>query len=185
MGKRSGKPPVPFAGISLLSGKIGATASDGLNTRVVNYTEHMRQNSTLKSISEAVAAPAGTFDSCAVIETRITTSAEDLGGGPEVEREHAYYAGVKRVWYAPGVGLVRLRYQHRNGRETDIQLIDYELAEASPAYLPLAPGNRWRYRWTDPDSGTLFEDTLRVAIRDGQRWYIAFVTRATACHPAG
>ena len=173
----------PFAGVDLLSGKNGAASTDGVNTRVAHYGEHMRENSRLQSSRETVVVPAGSFDHCAQLETQIVTSAERHGRGPEVERverEHAYYAGVKTAWYAPGVGLVRLLYQHHNGRQTAIELIGYELAQASDAYLPLALDNRWRYRWTDPESGTRFEETLRVAVRNGPQWHLAFVTRATA-----
>ena len=51
---------------------------------------------------------------------------------------------------------------------------------ANSAYLPLSIDNRWRYRWADSASGTEFEDALRIAARNLQKWHIAFVTRATA-----
>jgi RNA polymerase sigma-70 factor, ECF subfamily len=171
---------VPFNGISLLSAEIGSTSSDGLNTQIAGQIQHIRLNSTLRSRSETIEVPAGRFADCALIETQAFTSAEDLQLGPDLEQIRDYYAGVKEIWYAPGVGLVRLHYQHRNGRETDIQLIAYQVADANSAYLPLTIDNRWRYRWTDSASGTEFEDALRVATHDPQKWHIAFVTCATA-----
>jgi hypothetical protein len=80
---------------------------------------------------------------------------------------------------------VRLVYRHRNGYLTEMQLVEYQISEPSDAYLPLALGNRWRYRWTDPESGTAFEESLRVASHIGKDWNIAFVTRAESSqsHP--
>lgn len=76
--------------------------------------------------------------------------------------------------------MVRLLYQHKNGRVTDIQLVEHQVKEPGEDYLPMALGNRWRYRWKDEESGRVFEDLLVVASQKGNRWYIAFVTRATA-----
>ena len=171
---------VPFNGISLLSAEIGTTSSDGLNTKLAGQSQHIRLNSTLQSRSETVAAPTGRFTDCILIETQVSTSEEDHQLGPELEQIRAYYAGVKKIWYAPGVGLVRLLYQHCNGRNTDIQLVGCKIKEASDDYLPLALDNRWRYRWVDSESETLYEDSLRVAAHDTQKWHISFVTRATA-----
>jgi|GEM_PF-1508074 len=173
----------PFACIDLLPEEIGATSSDGLNIRLAGQHQHMRLNGTLASRSETVEVPAGAFADCALIETDISTSAEDHQLGTELEQIRDYYAGTKKIWYAPGVGLVRLHYQHRNGRETDIQLTSYQVADSDSAYLPLSIDNRWRYRWTDAASGTEFEDALRIATRDAQKWHIAFVTRATVPSP--
>lgn len=88
----------PFAGIDLLSGQSGAASTDGVNTQVAHYSEHMRENSCLQSSRETVVVPAGSFDPCAQLETQIVASAERHGHSPEVEWEHAYYAGVKTAW---------------------------------------------------------------------------------------
>jgi len=173
----------PFACIDLLPDEVGANSSDGLNIRLAGQHQHMRLNGTLAGKSETVELPAGTFSDCALIELNISTSAEDHQRGAELEQLRDYYAGTKKIWYAPGVGLVRLLYRHRNGLETDIRLVDYQVADSDNAYLPLAIDNRWRYRWTDSASGTEFEDALRVAARDADDWHIAFVTRATAVVP--
>ena len=131
------------------------------------------------SKEERVKIPAGEFSKCALIETTISASDEDRKLGPELERVRGYYAGVKKRWFAPGVGLVRLLYQHKNGYATDIQLVKYEIAEPSEDYFPLALDNRWRYKWVDQKSETVFEDSLRVASHKEGRWRIAFVTRTT------
>ena len=171
----------PFSGVELLADRVGTSVTDFDNVSVLRgFKESMRMVSTLASKGEKVGVPAGTFDGCALIETVISTSREDRQLGAELERLRGYYAGTKRVWFAPGVGVVRLLYRHENGRETDIQLVAYEIPESGEGYLPLAIGNRWRYRWTDPESGTAFEDSLRVASHKEGQWHIAFVTRAMA-----
>ena len=170
----------PFNGIELLADDVGSSATDFLNTSIVSgFCESMRMVSTLVGKEESVAVDAGAFDGCALIETVISTSGEDRHLGEELERGRKYYAGKKKVWFAPGVGMVRLLYQHENGRETDIQLVSYDIPDGEIDYLPLAIGNRWRYRWTDPETGTLFEDSLRMASHRTGQWNIAFVTRAT------
>jgi RNA polymerase sigma-70 factor (ECF subfamily) len=171
----------PFSGVGLLSDKVGSSSTDWCNISVLkNACESMRMISSLVNKEEKVKVPAGEFSKCALIETRVSASDEDRKFGPELEHIRGYYAGVKKAWFAPGVGLVRLLYQHKNGYSTDIQLVEYEIAELSEDYFPLALNNRWRYRWVDQKSGTVFEDSLRVASRKEGQWNIAFVTRATA-----
>ena len=174
----------PFSGAELLSQEVGSSLYDGWNIGIaVNGSvtgDHMKVGSVLVSKDERVEVPAGEFEGCALIETTISASGEEKELVPEIERIRGYYAGVKRAWFAPGVGLVRLLYQHKNGRVTDIQLVEHQVKEPGEDYLPMALGNRWRYRWKDEESGRVFEDLLVVASQKGNRWYIAFVTRATA-----
>jgi hypothetical protein len=171
----------PFSGIELLGDAVSATSTDTLNTGVIkSFCESMRMLNTLTSKEEKVEVPAGVFSGCALIETTISTSGEDRQLGPELERIRDYYAGAIKKWFAPGVGLVRLLYEHRNGYVTDIQLVEYQIVEPCGGYFPLSLNNRWRYRWTDQESGTTFEDSLRVASHRGKKWEIAFVTRARA-----
>jgi hypothetical protein len=85
---------------------------------------------------------------------------------------------LRTTWFAPGIGLVRLLYRHGNGYETDIRLVDCEITGAREEFFPLTLGNRWRYRWVDPESGALFEELLSLAAHEGEKWYFATVTRA-------
>ncbi len=170
----------PFMGIKLLSEKVDHSCTDFINTGVPGLTsgEHMRTTSTLVSKTESVTVPAGEFSGCALIETVVSTSDEAKPDESERSFYQGYWAGTCRAWFAPGVGLVRFLYQHRNGHETDIQLMEYTLAEPSSDYLPLALNNRWRYRWVDAQTNVVFEDALRVATHGGKEWHIAFVTCA-------
>ena len=123
---------------------------------------------------------AGRFEGCRLVEVIVAASEE----WDTVEEKRAYYrryfAGTVRLWFAPGVGCIRLQYQHRNGLTTEIELVEYALTEPSGEYLPLALGNRWRYRWIDPGSGTRFEDTVFVAAHQEETWCLGFVTAAWA-----
>lgn len=169
----------PFDGIGLLGREVGASCTDVHNTGLGGVCESMRTKNVVKSDSETVEVAAGQFSGCVLIETVISTSAE---GRPLKEDllqgARGYFAGVKKAWFAPGVGLVKLRYRHRNGYETYGELLEYETTQGSTDYLPLALDNRWRYAWTDQESGTCFEDRLRVASHRADRWNLAFVTRA-------
>jgi hypothetical protein len=175
----------PFDGIGLLNRPVGESCTDWHNTGIGGVCESMRTTSTLKSSTETVRVAAGCFSDCVLIETTVSTSREDRKLGPETEMARGYYAGVKEAWFAPGVGLVRLRYRHHNGSTTDVELAGYRVPEARRAYLPLGLDHRWRYCWTDPTSGTRFEDRLRVASHGEGRWDIAFVTCAETADPQG
>ena len=171
----------PFDGTELLGREVGESCTDWHNTGLGGICESMRVTSTLKGKEEEVEVPAGRFCGCAQIETVISTSAEGRPLDEEhLEQARGYYAGVKETWFAPGIGVVKLRYAHQNGHETSVELVEYQIAEEGESYLPLALGNRWRYCWTDRESGTRFEDLLRMAAHREGQWNIAFVTRAQA-----
>ncbi|MFC1525804.1 hypothetical protein ACFL6X_03215 [Candidatus Latescibacterota bacterium] len=176
----------PFDGLALLASEVGQSSKGGHNTGLGDICETMRLTSTLKSRQEEAEAASGRFDACALVETVISTSEE---GRPvaceELEMARGYFAGTKQVWFAPGVGVVRLEYRHANGFTTVAELVDYTVEEPTDAYLPMALDNRWRYRWQDQESGVHFEDVLRVAAhRDGQ-WELAFVTSAAPAAVTG
>ena len=172
----------PLDGIQLLRKDVGdsITGANGASAIQGKLTEVMKVTSTLASKCESTEVSAGRYSGCALIETTISASSEDRGLGAEVERLRGYYAGVKKVWFAPGVGVVRLVYQHGNGCETNIQLTDCVLSQAGGGYLPLALDNRWRYEWREPDSQRQIQDLWRVASRTESEWSIAFVTRTTS-----
>ncbi len=170
---------VPFGGIELLRDDVGSSCTDVSNTGSLWGHESMRTASMLISKSEAITVPAGEFSECAFIETHVITSDESREGGAGRDAYVGYWAGNKQTWFAPGIGLVRMLRQHKNGYVTDIQLVEYEITESTEDFFPLALDNRWRYKWVDQKTGTIFEESLRVAAHKKGRWSIAFVTRAT------
>lgn len=174
----------PLMGIDLLDGEAGQSRTGGLSTSLASrpgYCESMRCTATLESVDDEVEVPAGAFAGCARIGVTISTSSEERPVGEQaIEEELGYHAGTKKVWYAPGVGLVKLTYRHQNGSTTEVELLEYELAQGDDSWMPLAIDNRWRYGWTEAAGDTRFEDLLRVAAHRNGQWSIAFVTRTKA-----
>jgi len=172
----------PLMGMDLLAGETGQSRTDWLNTSLASrpeYCESMRVTATLESVDDEVEVSAGTFAGCARIGVAISTSSEERPVEEQaIEEELGYYAGTKQVWYAPGVGLVKLTYGHQNGSTTEVELMEYEVAEETSDWMPMAIGNRWWYGWTEAVGSTRFEDLLRVAAHRDGRWSIGFVTRA-------
>ncbi len=74
--------------------------------------------------------------------------------------------GVRYLWFAKGVGIVKMRYEHSNGIITEAELVEYYVPEKSEDYLPLTLGTRWKYKWkNDLYKHPMFE-TIEV-VRSG------------------
>ncbi|MFA6107928.1 MAG: sigma-70 family RNA polymerase sigma factor [Candidatus Latescibacterota bacterium] len=178
----------PLSGSELLAGSVGATRTDwhtyGVGIGVRSLAESLRATSTLVSKEDEVTVAAGQFARCALIETVVCVSTEPRPMDPEqLAQARGYLAGTKHAWFAPGIGLVRLRYAHHSGQITEVELTHLQMAGGDGGYLGLALGNRWGYRWTDAATGTVFEDRLRVAAHRTGQWHLAFVTRARMPQP--
>ena len=90
---------------------------------------------------ETVAGPAGTFHNAIKLKTLISGTQDKSDEG------NAFVNGTRYLWFAKGVGPVRLRYEHASGMVTEAVLLSYEVSEAPDDYFPLATGNRWTYAW--------------------------------------
>lgn len=90
---------------------------------------------------ETVEVPAGTFPRSLKHKTIITNTQADSEAGS------TFVNGTRYLWFARGVGLVRMRYKHSNGLTTEAVLLSYKVSSVSDDYLPLEPGNRWTYGW--------------------------------------
>ena len=77
---------------------------------------------------EKVEVAAGTFTDCLKHKTIFTN--------PE---------GTRYLWFAKGVGVVKMRYEHSNGVTTEAELLDYNVPRGEE-YLPLQYGNMWTYK---------------------------------------
>ena len=152
-----------FAGAELLTRNVGDTCADTNNTGRPWGTDTTVATSALTRRSGATETPAGAFGDCAVIET---VSRLD-GGNPtehaDRERIQGYTAYTKRAWFAPGVGVVRVRHEHGNGRVSDMELVSHAGDPGSHLYVPLAVGNRWEYRVVDEATGTVYDRAVQVA----------------------
>ena len=147
--------------------------------------ETYQTRSTVVTLDASASVPAGSFRRCLLVESSIATSRED-DRFHQAERERArdYFAGTRRAWFAPGIGLVRLRYAHANGEVTDVQLTEYEVKRGGRQYAPCAVDNWWRYQWRDPARGTQFEETRKVVVRENDRVLVAYAVSVVPRTPA-
>ena len=93
---------------------------------------------------EAVAVFAGTFSDCLRHKT-VFTGAEVEDTNPELRG--ALANGTRYLWFAKGIGLVKMRYEHSNGVATEAELIKYEIPLQTEEYFPIQIGTQWTYRW--------------------------------------
>ena len=93
---------------------------------------------------ETVETATGTFSSCLKHATVFTDAdAEDA----DAELRNVFVNGTRYLWFAKGVGLVRMRYEHSNGIVTEAELLEYEIPVEIREYLPVQIGNMWTYKW--------------------------------------
>ncbi len=104
---------------------------------------HVQTKSRLEGY-ESVKVSAGTFSDCLKHKTVFTDAdVKDT----KAELRNALLNGTRYLWFAEGVGLVKLRYEHSNGVVTEAELLEYKTPVEDPEYLPLQIGNVWTYKW--------------------------------------
>ena len=93
---------------------------------------------------ESVEVSAGAFSDCLKHKTVFTDAdVKDT----KAELRNALLNGTRYLWFAEGVGLVKLRYEHSNGVVTEAELLEYKIPAENREYLPLQIGNLWTYKW--------------------------------------
>ena len=93
---------------------------------------------------ERVKVSAGSFPSCLKHKTVFTDADVE---GPDAEQGNAYLNGTRYLWFAKGVGLVKMRYEHANGVVTEAELLQCETPLADEEYFPSQIGTQWTYKW--------------------------------------
>jgi len=88
----------------------------------------------------SVKVEAGFFPDCVRHTTIITNTQKSA-------RENDFVNGKRMLWFAPGVGLVKMDYHHADGTHTTAQLVQYSLLADSQDLWPLSLANEWKYRW--------------------------------------
>ncbi len=102
-----------------------------------------RATTTLEN-HETVEVSGGTFSGCLKHKTVFTdANVEDTNA----ELRTALVNGTRYLWFAKGVGLVKMRYEHSNGDVTEAELIKYKIPLQSEEYLPAQIGTQWTYKW--------------------------------------
>ena len=94
---------------------------------------------------ETVNVSAGTFPTCLKHKTIFTNAnVEDS----DAELRSALVNGTRYLWFAKGVGLVKMRYEHSNGVATEAELLKYETpVQSNGEYFPIQIGTQWTYKW--------------------------------------
>ena len=96
---------------------------------------------------ETVSVSAGTFSVCLKHKTVFTDADVEIVENADAELRDALVNGTRYLWFAKGVGLVKMRYEHSNGVVTEAELIKYEIPLQEKAYLPAQIGTQWTYKW--------------------------------------
>ena len=96
---------------------------------------------------ETVSVSAGTFSTCLKHKTVFTDADVEIVEDADAELRDALVNGTRYLWFAKGVGLVKMRYEHSNGVVTEAELIKYEIPLQDAAYLPTQIGTQWTYKW--------------------------------------
>lgn len=107
---------------------------------------------------ETITVPAGTFKCMPHVTTIMGASKRE----PEYNR---MINGQRTLWFAPGVGLVKMRYEHSNGKVTQAELINQTGDLTSDSLFPLDPGLQWVYRWSNEYYHEPVIETIRVPAR--------------------
>jgi RNA polymerase sigma factor (sigma-70 family) len=130
----------------------------------------------VEAADETVNVPAGKFNHCAHLKltTQLRTANE---GSPKSDaifnRKKGFREGRKSMWFAPGVGIVKVEHHHANGKRTIVDLVSFHLTDLSDSYFPLAIGNQWRYEWRNEHGDLLFKEQERVICEQHDEFYLA------------
>ena len=123
-------------------------------------------NSTDKTTLEGyeeVEIALGTFPAC--LKHKTVLAGAHIGS----KLEKALVNGTRYLWFAKGVGLVKVRYEHSNGIVTEAELIGYKISGESEAYFPLNIGSTWVYKWKNDYYNEVFIETAHIDINHNTR----------------
>ena len=108
--------------------------------------------------------PLGAFEDCLKHKSHFTGATADPDATADTLERIALINGTRYLWFAKGVGLVKMRYEHSNGIITEAELNAYDVPRGSTDYLPLDVGTTWTYKWqNDYQPSPMIE---KVVLRD-------------------
>ena len=96
---------------------------------------------------ESVQISLGTFKDCLKHKSHFTGATADADAIEDTHERIALINGTRYLWFAKGVGLVKMHYEHSNGIITEAELNKYDVPGGSTDYLPLNVGTTWTYKW--------------------------------------
>ena len=134
-------------------------------------SQKLQAKRTIESKSETITVAAGTFQNCLKLKSIVAFSPND--DASQRDREfNRELCGTKLAWFAPGVGPVKLVYNHTDGKVTEVELEEYSVVDESDNYFPLSIGNRRVYYWSSLDQRYVTKDCYEVAVQKGNVYYI-------------
>ena len=106
---------------------------------------------------EQVEVPAGVFPTCLKHKSVLTDIDSHSQNSPLIITNDKRYEpgdrqmspfvnGIRYLWFAKGIGLVKTRYEHANGITTEIELMEYRTPGKTEEYLPLQIGSTYTYK---------------------------------------
>lgn len=148
---------------------IGQTWDDEITT---SDGEDLPVHTTVVSLTDTVVTPAGRFENCLRLESRIIEPEDaDMSQQMKVFRRRER-TGLRILWFAPGVGLVKAHYENENSKYALYQVTEYDVVEETNDHFPLHPGNGWSYQWYIDLWRLLFTERCRVAGCREDTWYL-------------
>ncbi len=113
---------------------------------------------------EQVDIAAGTFSDCLKHKTVFTDA--DIQD-TNAELRNTLVNGTRYLWFAKGVGIVKMRYEHASGVITEAELLEYDVPVKGESYLPLQVDNAWTYRWQNDYRGEAIIEKCQVVENSG------------------
>ena len=118
---------------------------------------HSHAKTTLEGY-EHVEVSAGVFPTCLKHKSVLIDTPSHLQNnllatvnGKPYERgckeESLFVNGTRYLWFAEGVGLVKMRYEHANGLTTEAELMEYRVPGKIEEYHPLQIGSTYTYKY--------------------------------------
>ena len=121
-----------------------------MRQKVIPIDEAFLAESEVAADDESITVPAGRFRNCLKIETTIRATDRTLKICDQERFTLRKLSGKRWMWFARGVGLVRMLNVDLHDAVTDVMLMArHQKENGAGAYLPLATGNWWRYEWIE------------------------------------
>ena len=133
---------------------------------------HSHAKTTLEGY-EQIKVSAGTFPSClkhrsVIIDTpphlqnNLLATANGKPYEQDSKKESPFVSGTRYLWFAEGVGLVRMCYEHANGLTTEAELMEYSVPGKTEEYHPLQIGSTYTYKYYSVSLGETVIEKWRV-----------------------
>jgi len=173
--ERPGFSPCCFGScrLLLLPVRVGKTWTDNWNTGGRSGCVTPVMKCKIESRTDEVQTPAGTFGGCVRVRSEIRTTF-GAGSAPVDPLWQKYHDGVRLDWYAPGVGLVKVDFQHAGGDRTVVELAEFKVVRGGESLFPNRVGNAWQYEWRNKAGALMLREFWRMAAKSGQAAHLGF-----------